>query len=70
MVRQFLVTKVEAGFQIGLFEPEDGNPAVAGVPIGPVAEVGARLALHVEDRDVVALDVHQRGSVQMGKELR
>ena len=53
VVGELGVAGVEAGVQVGLLEVQDRHPAVAGVAVGPVRQVRAGLAPHVEDRDVV-----------------
>ena len=70
VVGQLLVADREAAGRVGLLEPQDRHPAVAGVPVGPVGQERARPALHVEDLDVVPLHVTDRGAVQVREELR
>ena len=70
VVGQLLGADREAGLGVGLLETDDGHAAVAGVPVGPVGQERAGAALHVEDLDVVPLDVADRGAVQMREELR
>ncbi len=70
VVGQLDAAGIEARLEVGLLEPQDRPAAVAGVAVGPVGQVGAGLALHVEGGHVVRLHLADRRPVEMVEEGR
>ena len=65
VIGQLGVVEQEAGVGVGLLEPQQSHPALAGVAVGKVGEEQVAAPPAVECLDIAGLGFGERGRLQM-----
>ena len=68
VVGQLGVVELEPGREVGLLEPQQRHPALAGVAVGEVGQEQVAAAAGVEGLDVVGLELRQRRGLEVVQE--